>query len=462
MDDRLTGFYGSLKGRRIAMLGLGMSNAPLIFQFLEKGAVVTARDRRSREELGELAGRLEAAGARLLLGDGYLAELDEEIVFRTPGMKYNLPQLDEARRRGVAVTSEMEVFFDLCPCKTIAVTGSDGKTTTTTVISEMLASQGLTVHLGGNIGHPLLPEIANIAPGDMAVVELSSFQLISMRRSPDIAVVTNVSPNHLDIHKDMQEYISAKRNVFLHQNAFGRAAFNLDNDITASFVPEARGQCFVFSRRRPVEYGAYLEGGVLRFNDGMRVHDVMEARDIRIPGMHNVENYLAAISALWGVVSSENMRKVARSFAGVEHRNELVRELGGVKYYNDSIATSPTRTIAGLDSFDRSVILIAGGYDKHIPFDVLGPKVVEKVKRLILLGKTADKIEEAVRAAQGFDAEKLPVVKVATLEDAVADARGHAAPGDIVTLSPACATFDGFRNFEERGRIFKEIVCGLR
>ncbi|MDR3645689.1 MAG: UDP-N-acetylmuramoyl-L-alanine--D-glutamate ligase, partial [Clostridia bacterium] len=344
----------------------------------------------------------------------------------------------------------------------IAVTGSDGKTTTTTVISEMLASQGLTVHLGGNIGHPLLPEIANIAPGDMAVVELSSFQLISMRRSPDIAVVTNVSPNHLDIHKDMQEYISAKRNVFLHQNAFGRAAVNLDNDITASFVPEARGQCFVFSRRRPVEYGAYLEGGVLRFNDGMRVHDVMEARDIRIPGMHNVENYLAAISALWGVVSSENMRKVARSFAGVEHRNELVRELGGVKYYNDSIATSPTRTIAGLDSFDRSVILIAGGYDKHIPFDVLGPKVVEKVKRLILLGKTADKIEEAVRAAQGFDAEKLPVVKVATLEDAVADARGHAAPGDIVTLSPACASFDGFRNFEERGRIFKEIVCGLR
>lgn len=462
MNDRLRSFYESLEGKRVAVLGIGLSNTPLAKMFLGKAKKVIACDRRSREELPEAVLELERLGVELRLGDDYLTNLDVDILFRTPGMKFNLPQLEEARKRGVAVTSEMEVFFDLCPCKIIAVTGSDGKTTTTTLIAKMLEKQGYTVHLGGNIGRPLLPEIDQITPKDMAVVELSSFQLISMRRSPDVAVVTNVTPNHLDIHKDMEEYINAKKNVFLHQNAFSRTVLNADNEITASFEPEIRGQCLLFSRRQKVGCGCYADeqGNIVMALPGGE-KKIMGTEDIFLPGLHNVENYLAASAAVSGLVTPENILEVARSFRGVEHRIEFVRELDGVRYYNDSIATSPTRTIAGLNSFSRRVLLIAGGYDKHIPFEVLGPKVVEKVRVLILLGKTADKIEEAVKAAGGYSPDKLSIIRVNTLDEAVKAARENAVPGDVVTLSPACASFDMFKNFETRGEIYKEIVNAL-
>ncbi len=252
-------FYRSVEGKTVAFCGLGGSNLPLVKLFAKHGARVTARDRRTEEQLGDMAGELKSLGVRLVTGEGYLDGLDEEIIFRTPGMKYFLPQLCEARARGAAVTSEMEVFFDLCPCKIIAVTGSDGKTTTTTIISKILEAAGKKVHVGGNIGTPLLPRIDEIGPDDVVVAELSSFQLISMRRSPDVAVVTNVSPNHLDIHKDMEEYIGAKKNIILHQNAFGRAVLNADNEITASFAEDVRGQCLLFSRRHPVKYGAWMD-----------------------------------------------------------------------------------------------------------------------------------------------------------------------------------------------------------
>lgn len=444
------------------MLGLGISNAPLIFQFLKAGASVTARDRRTREQLGALAGELEAAGAKLRLGDDYLEGLDEDMIFRTPGMKFHLPQLEDARRRGCAVTSEMEIFFDLCPCRIVAVTGSDGKTTTTTILSEMLKKQGCTVHLGGNIGRPLLPDIAAVKPTDVAVVELSSFQLISMRRGPDVAVVTNVTPNHLDMHKDMAEYINAKRNIVLHQNAFGRAVLNLENDVTRAFMDDVRGECLAFSSKRRPSRGSFLEDGILLFSDGMKVYDVVRADEIVIPGLHNVENYLAAIAALWDTVSIENMRAVARTFSGVEHRCELVRELDGVRWYNDSIATTPTRTAAGLSTFpDGRVVLLAGGSDKHIPFDAMGPAVVGKVKTLILMGKTADKIEETIRHTPGYGPGKPEIVHAASLEDAVKAARAAAVPGDVISLSPACASFDWFKNFEQRGERFKELVGAL-
>lgn len=462
MNDKLNAFYESLKGKRIAMLGIGISNTPLAKTFAAKGAKVTAHDRRTRDKIGATADELEAAGVGLCLGEGYLDNLDADIIFRTPGMRFYLPELNAARAAGAAVTSEMEVFFDLCPCKIIAVTGSDGKTTTTTVISEMLKKQGYTVHLGGNIGRPLLPEIENIRPQDIAVVELSSFQLISMRRSPDIAVVTNVTPNHLDMHKDMEEYINAKRNIILHQNAFGRAVLNLDNDVTRSFRDDTRGACVMFSRRSEVDFGSFLRGKTLCYKDRSGVTEVMTTDDIFITGMHNVENYLAAIAAVWGLVTPENMRKVAKTFRGVEHRIEFVRELDGVKYYNDSIATTPTRTMAGLNAFDQKVILIAGGYDKHIPFDNLGPAICEKVKVLVLLGATADKIEESVKKAPGYTEGSPKIVRVTTLEEAVDAARAAAQKGDIVTLSPACASFDMFKNFETRGEVFKEIVNSLK
>ena len=456
-------FYRSVKGRTAAFCGLGGSNLPLVKLFAQHGARVTARDRRTEEQLGATADELKSLGVRLVTGEGYLDGLDEEIIFRTPGMKYYLPQLTEARRRGAAVTSEMEVFFDLCPCKIIAVTGSDGKTTTTTIISKILEAAGKKVHVGGNIGTPLLPQIDDIGPDDVVVAELSSFQLISMRKSPDIAVVTNISPNHLDIHKDMAEYVGAKKNIILHQNAFGRAVLNADNELTASFAQDVRGQCLMFSRRHPVEYGAWTDGdGKIHLSLPAGTVHVMDTSDIRIPGLHNVENYLAAVCAVWGLAEADDIVKVARTFPGVEHRNEFVREVDGVSYYNDSIGTTPSRTINGaLSLFDKKILLIAGGYDKKIPFDPLGPAIVNKVKTLVLIGATAPKIEAAVKAAPGYRDGNPVILHASTLEGAVALCRANARRGDIVSLSPACASFGMFPNFETRGERFREIVNGL-
>ncbi|MBR6743340.1 MAG: UDP-N-acetylmuramoyl-L-alanine--D-glutamate ligase [Clostridia bacterium] len=455
-------FWENISSKKIALCGIGISNTPLILDFLNKGARVYACDRRSREEIGELADRIEEAGAELRLGNDYLSDLEVDIIFRTPGMSFNLPELTSARKKGIAVTSEMEVFFDLCPATIFAVTGSDGKTTTTTLIAEMLKKQGKTVHVGGNIGNPLLPEIDNIKPEDFVVVELSSFQLISMRKSPDVAVVTNVAPNHLDIHKDMDEYVEAKKNIILHQNAFSRTVLNYDNEITNSFKEYVRGQSLGFSMERRVKNGAWLdEGGYLHMSYRGIDAPIMHRNDIAILGDHNVENYLTAISAVWGYVSTENIRKVAKEFAGVEHRIEFVREKDGVKYYNDSIASSPTRTIAGLKAFDKKVILLAGGYDKHIPFEPMAPYVTEKVKLLLLCGPTADAIEAAVMSDENYSDGCPEIIKTASLEESIELAHKRAVSGDIVTLSPACASFDAFPNFAARGKFFKEKVNNL-
>ncbi len=454
-------FFSQIKGKKIAMCGIGISNTPLILSFLKQGARVIACDRREREMLGEVAAELEAAGAELRLGEDYLNDLEVDIIFRTPGMNFHLPELERARKRGIAITSEMEVFFDLCPATIFAVTGSDGKTTTTTLIAKMLEAEGKRVFVGGNIGNPLLPEIENITADDFVVVELSSFQLISMRKSPDVAVVTNVAPNHLDVHKDMDEYVEAKKNVLLHQNAFSRTVLNRDNDITEGFRKDVRGQSLGFSMERKLNNGAWLDSeGVLHMAyRGIDV-PVIDRREIAIIGSHNVANYLAAITAVWGYVGVDNICKVAREFGGVEHRIELVREVGGVKYYNDSIASSPSRTIAGLKAFDQKVILIAGGYDKHIPFEPMAPYIVDKVKLLYLCGDTADKIEKCIREYSGYDGAP-EIIRVADIAEAVQRAHKVAEAGDIVTLSPACASFDKYPNFAARGKHFKELVNKL-
>ena len=452
-------FFEYISGKTVTFCGIGRSHMPLMKMFQEKGAVVSARDKRTLEELGENGETLQKLGVKLILGENYLQDLREDIIFRTPGMRYHLPQLETARKQGSVVTSEMEVFFELCPCKIYAVTGSDGKTTTTSIIAELLKAQGKTVHLGGNIGRPLLPEIESIQPGDRAVVELSSFQLISMGESPDVAVVTNLSPNHLDVHKDMQEYIDAKKNIFLHQNAFSRTVLNAGNEITASFAAQVRGDCWMFRRGSSVERGVWCDG------EQIYVHQepLMPLSQIKIPGWHNVENYMAAIAAVWGDVSPEVIRQVAATFNGVEHRAEFVREFNGVKYYNDSIATSPTRVISGtLSLFPQKILMIAGGYDKHIPFEPMGPVVCEKVKTLILLGATAQKIEDAVKVADNYQEGAPEILRVETMEQAVAMAAAHAQPGDIVSLSPASAAFDLYPNFEVRGRHYKELVNGLK
>lgn len=454
-------FFEKLNGKKIAVCGIGISNTPLIKSFLEKGARVIACDRRSAEQIGPLADELEKEGAELKLGDDYLSDLEVDIIFRTPGMSFNLPELVSARKRGIAVTSEMEVFFDLCPATIFAVTGSDGKTTTTTLIAKMLEAEGKKVFVGGNIGKPLLPEIENITADDFVVAELSSFQLISMRKSPDVAVVTNVAPNHLDIHKDMDEYVEAKKNILLHQNAFSRTVLNRDNEITDSFRSFVRGQSLGFSMKRRLNNGAWLDGkGILHMAyRGIDV-PVLDRKDIAVIGDHNVANYLAAITAVWGYVGVDTINKVAKEFGGVAHRIELVRELNGIKFFNDSIASSPTRTIAGLKAFDKKVFLIAGGYDKHIPFDPLMPYLVEKVKTLYLCGDTAQKIEDCLKNYESYNGSP-EIVRTKDIKGATIMAYKAAKSGDIITLSPACASFDAFPNFAARGNYFKEVVNSL-
>lgn len=454
-------FFEEIKNKKICFIGIGVSNKDVIKLFVEKGIITEARDKASRDSLGETADILEKAGATLKLGEKYLEDIDADIIFRTPGMNWWTPALCELRRNGKAVTSEMEVFFDLCPCKKYAVTGSDGKTTTTTIISEFLEAEGKKVHKGGNIGRALLPVIEDIKADDVAVVELSSFQLISMRSSPDVAVVTNVAPNHLDVHKSMEEYIEAKCNILRHQNAFSVAVLNADNEITMDMAKLVRGELRLFSHLGPVENGAYLrEDGMLCYCEHGKTTELFHRSEIRIPGLHNVENYLTAITATWGEVSVDTIREIAKNFGGVEHRIEFVREYEGVKWYNDSIATSPTRTIAGLSCFDQKVILLGGGYDKHIPYEPLAPHLINKVKLLILCGATASKIAKALQENSEYRGSP-EIIFTENLEEAISTAYAYAEDGDIVTLSPASASFDRYKNFELRGKHFKELVSKI-
>lgn len=454
MERGFQEYFESLRGKKIAVLGLGVSNRPLVRLLLEFGCDVTGCDKTPREKLDAEVLALEQAGCALRVGENYLDGVEADVLFRTPGMHPGNPAITALREKGAYVTSEMEVFFEVCPCHLIAVTGSDGKTTTTTLISEMLKAAGKTVWLGGNIGTPLLPLCRQMQKDDYAVVELSSFQLMDMTRSPERAVVTNLAPNHLDIHKDMEEYVDAKKNIFRFQNESGLLVLNADNAITAAFT--GNGETHFFSRQAQTNC-VWAQGGAIY----RRGEKILNTDDILIPGVHNVENYMAAIAAVDGLVSDEVICQVAKNFGGVEHRIELVRVKDGVKFYNDSIASSPSRTIAGLRSFRQKVILIAGGYDKHIPYDVLGPEICEHVSQVFLCGATAAKIRAAVEQAASYRPGQPEMTDCGDFESAVRAAAKAAKPGEIVLMSPASASFDQFKNFMVRGECFKKIVKEL-
>ena len=447
-------YFRSLQGKKVAVLGLGVSNRPLVRLLLEYGCDVTGCDKTVREKLDREVLELEQQGCKLSLGEGYLDNIQADLAFRTPGMHPGNPALEALRSKGTEITSEMDVFFRLCPCPILAVTGSDGKTTTTTLIATMLRAQGHKVWVGGNIGAPLLPNAPRMEKTDYAVVELSSFQLMDMTRSPQVAVVTNLAPNHLDVHKDMQEYVDAKKNIFRFQDASGRLVLNADNAITATF--RGNGSTQFFSRQGK-DADCTLEEGVICCQG----RKILDTRDILIPGVHNVENYMAAILAVRGLVEEENIRQVAKTFGGVEHRIELVRVKDGVRYYNDSIASSPSRTIAGLRSFRQKVLLIAGGYDKHIPYDVLGPEICDRVKKLYLGGATGPLIRQAVENAPQYAPGKPEIVDCGDFTSAVLAAARDAREGDVVLMSPASAAFDQFKNFMERGNHYKKLIKEL-
>ena len=458
----LNEYVNSIKDKRIAVIGVGVSNTPLINLLLSCGCNVTVCDKRSLSEMGMEALDLINRGAKLKLGEDYLEGLDHDIIFRTPGLMPFDPHLEAAKARGSLITSEMEVFFALCPCKTIAVTGSDGKTTTTTIISELLKAAGYRVHLGGNIGHPLLCEIPETVADDIAVLELSSFQLHSMYCKPNVAVVTNISPNHLDKHKDYQDYIDAKRAEFEHQNEDDKLILNFDDEHSAYYAHFAHAPVSYFSDKNRVDRGVICENGMILRVNGTEQQEIMGAEEIKLPGEHNLLNYLAAFAAVEGLVSNEICRQVAMSFAGVEHRLEQVRVLNGVTYINDSIGTSPTRTSAGLHALKVKPIVIAGGYDKHIPFDGLGDELCKFAKRVFLTGDTAESIHKAIVNSPFYAESGLEVQLIDDFKEAVLAASASAEPGDIVLLSPACAAFDRFKNFAERGKYFKEIVMELK
>lgn len=455
--NKLDEFKYNVAGKNITVIGIGISNLPLIKYLVSLGANVTACDRKSAEDLGENYTELEKLGVKFNLGDGYLNNLSGDMIFKTPGMRYDVPELLKAKENGSIVTSEMEVFFEVCPSHIIAVTGSDGKTTTTTLIHKMMTDAGYKTWLGGNIGNPLLTDTEKMKENDWVILELSSFQLHTMRKSPEIAVITNISPNHLDMHKDYKEYIDAKKNIMLYQNEGDTLIVNADNQVTADIGKSANGAVKYFSRNGMAD--VYLDGNIIKRG----IVEILNIKDIKIPGMHNVENYMAAIAAVSGLVSKEVIVNVAKTFGGVEHRIELVRTLDGVKYYNSSIDSSPNRTINTLRVFPNKVIIIAGGKDKGIPYDEIGPALAEHVKVLILIGATSDKIQEALDAEinKTGNGKDIEVIRATSYEDAVNTARSKAHDGDVVLLSPASTSFDMFRNFEERGNLFKKIVNEL-
>ena len=461
MNSKVDAWLETLSGKKILVLGLGVSNRPLVRILLRRGLDVTGCDATPYEKLDDEVLALERAGCRLRTGPDYLKDLSGDVVFRTPGLHPYRPELLALKASGAVITSEMEAFFRVCPCTIIAVTGSDGKTTTTTLIAEFLKQAGKRVWLGGNIGTPLLPLAEQMEPDDFAVVELSSFQLMDFPLSPQIAVITNLSPNHLDVHKDMEEYVNAKKNVFLHQGPNDTVILNMDNTLTHAMRAEAPGKVLEFSRQGVPEQGAYANDGVVLWAQNEFKTLIMTQSDILLPGLHNVENYLAAICAVRPFVTTRDIRAVARSFAGVEHRIELVRVKDGVRYYNDSIASSPSRTIAGLRCFSEKVILIAGGYDKHIPYDALGPEICEHVKLLVLTGATAPKIRESVLTCGSARRSAPEILEIDDFTEAVKAAAARAKAGDVVILSPASAAFDKFKNFMVRGRFFKDLVNGL-
>lgn len=455
----LSEYISGLRNKSVTVIGMGISNAPLIDLLLDNNINVSVRDKTPEAKLAGAA-ELKRRGAKLILGDAYIDSIDEDVIFRTPGLHPQQPAITAAVARGAVLTSEMEAFFDVCPCKIIAVTGSDGKTTTTSLVAQLLRDGGYTVHLGGNIGRPLLCDAGSMKADDIAVLELSSFQLLTLGKSADVSVVTNVSPNHLDIHKDLAEYIDAKKNVFRHAGRGSMLVLNYDNETSRAFAAEAPGSVSYFSRTAAPSDGACLDGGDIYVVRGGERQRVMAAADIRMPGVHNVENVLAAFAAVQTLVSAEIMANVAMTFAGVEHRIEPVRELNGVRFFNDSIASSPSRTIAGLRSFPDKVILIAGGKDKGIEYDALAPELIEHVKTLVLTGATAAKIKKVLTEHPQYCGVPR-IIEDDDFAGAVRAAYGAAEPGDTVILSPASTSFDKFKNFEERGNVFKRIVNEL-
>lgn len=463
MNEKLEEFENYLKNRRVAIIGLGVSNVPLLEYMHEKGAIVTTFDNRNIEDIPkDVFDKLKEYEVKYVFGKDALKELEGfDIIFRSPSCMPTIPELVEAEKQGAIVTTEIEMLIEMCPGTVIGVTGSDGKTTTTSLIYQILKHNGYNCYLGGNIGIPLFTKLREMKSEDYIVLELSSFQLMNMNISPKISVITNISPNHLNVHSSYEEYIDAKKNIFKNQTRDDIVVLNYDNDITREASKEAEGRVIFFSSKTKIDDGIILDEDVIKeCNDRIRRH-IMNTKDVLLRGKHNYENICAAIAATKTLVDIDTQIEAIKEFTGVEHRIEFIREIDEVKWYNDSIGTSPTRTIAGLNSFEEPIVLIAGGYDKHLDYAPMAKPVLDNVKTLILMGQTAEKIFLAVKEEGEKENKKVDTYMCDTLEEAARLAKKFAEPGDVILFSPASASFDMFRNFEERGKKFKEIVNNI-
>ena len=459
-NERLEEFNNYLKNRKVAIIGLGVSNIPLLDYMNDKEARVTVFDDRTIDKIPQQAlEKIRKYEINSYFGEESLKNLKGfDIIFRSPSCMPNRPEIQKEVEHGAILTSEIEMVLQMSPSTIIGVTGSDGKTTTTTLIYEIIKQKGYKCFLGGNIGTPLFTKIEEMFPEDIVVLEMSSFQLMEMEISPHISVITNISPNHLNIHKDYEEYINAKKNIFKYQDSNGIVVLNYDNEITREMAKEANGKVIFFSSSEKLDDGMILDGDTIKeCKDRVRRH-ILDTKNIKLRGKHNYENVCSAISATSSLVDIDTQIDAISNFGGVEHRLELVREIEGVKWYNDSIGTSPTRTIAGLNSFDEEIILIAGGYDKHLDYTPLAKPILDKVKTLILVGQTADKIFYAVKQEAEIQNKNIETYMCETLEDTIKMAHKVSKSGQIVLFSPASASFDMFKNFAERGEKFKELV----
>ena len=464
VNEKLIEFNNYLRGRKVAVIGLGVSNIPLIDYLHDLKSEVTFFDSREIDDIDKkIVDKIVDYGMSFSFGKGYLEKLvGFDIIFRSPSCLPRDPELEKEAKRGAIITTEIEMVIELCPCLVIGITGSDGKTTTTTLISEIIKEEGHTCFLGGNIGTPLFTKISEMQPEDIVVLELSSFQLMNMKISPKISVITNITPNHLNIHTDMEEYVEAKKNIFKYQDKDGLVILNYDNEITRECAKEAPGKVMFFSSKDKTVNGYLVdtEDGKIKVSEnGLRKH-VFDTKNMKLRGVHNFENAACSIIATKDLVKKESIDKVLTEFKGVEHRLELVKETKNrIKWYNDSVSSSPPRTIAGLNAFSfKNIILIAGGYDKNLDYEVLAKPILDNCKSLILLGQTSEKIEKAVLKEQKRSQKDLNIYKCKSLNQAVQTANEIAIKGDIVLFSPASASFDMFKNFAERGEIFKQYV----
>lgn len=462
-NEKLEEFNEYIRYRKVAIIGLGVSNIPLLDYMYEKKAKVTVFDERNIEKIPkDIMDKITNYGFKFFLGSDCLENLkDFDIIFRSPSCLPTKPELEAEEKRGAIVTTEIEMLMKMCPCKIVGVTGSDGKTTTTSLINAILNTAGYKTFLGGNIGTPLFTKLKEMKPEDIVVLELSSFQLMGMEISPDIAVITNITPNHLNIHKDYDEYIEAKKNIFKYQNENGILVLNYDNEITNSCSKEARGKVIFFSDKEKLDNGFIVDNKVIKeCEDKIRKH-ILNTDEVTLRGEHNYQNIATAIAATRTLVSIEDAVNAIKNFKPVEHRIELVRQLNEVKWYNDSASSSPTRTLAGINAFDEQITLIAGGYDKNLDYTPLAKPIIEKVKALILIGQTAGKIFDCVKEELEKQNKELDIYMCDSLEQTVTLAKKITKPGQVVLFSPASASFDMFKNAVDRGNQFKNLVNKL-